>query len=289
MKHLSLATIFVSLFLTACGSSHDKCEDARDYQGCMQAAEAEKERRHEREMARIENPRFNPYAVAQPVGPGSYTNYYGNSAHGYYDAFGRWNWYDPSGMYARQTASFMIGAGISAALMNSWTRSDYETYRSSPSYKKTVVVNNYISSDGKKISKDEYTSRKSKFDNTVKSKTTSYTKKHGSPKKTPEQAKKLVKTQKATQAKTLNKTGASKTVPAKKPLEKKTTVKPTKPVQTGKPVAVPAKKAPYVAPTSRHNWDAKPAAKPKPKPVYKPKPKKSYNSYKPKKSYGKKR
>jgi hypothetical protein len=153
-----LATLLI--LTTGCGSEEDKQRAHEIRMAKIESGQAlvEEEMDHERRMA---------YSVPRPTAPiamGTYIDYRGNPAYGHWDIFGNWVWSNPNGMYATQTRHYLdyqvatgvLGAGVLAMALtrDSWDRDHRDGWKSRP-----VVVKNYISSDGKQISKKEYKKR----------------------------------------------------------------------------------------------------------------------------------
>lgn len=121
------------------GGSWSECTSDKDY--------------HNRKMAEIEAQVNRPYPPA--VQGESYSNHYGDPAHGYWSN-GQYHFNDPMSVAAQQTNSFLLAAGMGglAGYMAGKMSSESEWRRSNPSgYTKVVKVSNItVDRSGKTIS-----------------------------------------------------------------------------------------------------------------------------------------
>lgn len=161
MKKLISVLVVLTMALATSGCETDQERELRlerNHQVKMAKIESgqdaiEQEMLHERKMAYIQ----------RPVAPGSYIDYRGNTAYGYWDD-GYWVWNNPQSRYAMESRSYVdyqiatgvvVGAVLTQAMWNSNNRGGWKNT--------SITVNNYTTVNGKTMTKAAYKAKTKKL------------------------------------------------------------------------------------------------------------------------------
>lgn len=153
-----LSTILAAslILLIGCGQKTERQHDQE--MACIQAT-GDKYCRNEYEQQASSSRRYGGGVQYPPTGVGSYHNYYGNPQYGSWGGDGRYHFNNPNSIYATQTNSFLLGAGLGGLAAYAITKSSWN--KKNPNGWKDSVrkVDKPLGKDGKVISNKEYKKR----------------------------------------------------------------------------------------------------------------------------------
>ncbi len=160
MKVKALLASLGLLVLVGCGSEEEKQREHERQMACIEATgdrycRTDRDDYDRPQVVNIEIEYEYENVHYEPTRPGSYTNYYGNPQHGYWDEDGDYQFYDPYSHEASSTNSFLLGAGLGGLVGYQMSKSKWQKNNPKGWVSKSRNVDRIIDKNGKTITKAE--------------------------------------------------------------------------------------------------------------------------------------